>query len=141
MAEGSVCAKPQPALDWVYALGRIALAALFLWSGYGKLVNIDGTVGFMRAYGMPMPEVLVWIALLVELVGGALIALGYRLRWAALVLIVFTLVASFVFHAYWTLPPGQAMGQQVNFMKNIAIIGGLLAVFAHGPGRCALDRS
>lgn len=140
MVGGIVGANPQPTLDWVYAFGRIALAALFLWSGYGKLFNIAGTVGFMRAHGMPMPEVLVWIALLVELVGGALLALGYRLRWAALALIAFTLVATLVFHAYWTLPPGQATGQQVNFMKNIAIIGGLLAVFAHGPGRCALDR-
>jgi putative oxidoreductase len=56
------------------------------------------------------------------------------------VLIAFTIVASIVFHAFWAVPPEQAMMQQINFMKNTAIIGGLLVLYAHGPGRLAVER-
>jgi putative oxidoreductase len=141
MAVNALSTKSVPSLDWAYALGRVLLALLFLWSGYGKLANVAGTAGYMKAQGMPLADVLVWIALLVELIGSAMLVLGYKVRWAAAALIGFTLVATFVFHAYWAVPPEQAMGQQINFMKNIAISGGLLALFAHGSGRYAIERS
>lgn len=141
MAVHALSTKSEPSLDWAYALGRVLLALLFLWSGYGKLMNPAGTAGYMKSFGLPLPEVLVWVALLVELAGGAMLVLGYKVRWAALALIVFTVIASFVFHAFWAVPPAQAMGQQINFMKNIAIIGGLLALLAHGSGRYAIERS
>ncbi len=140
MAVHALSTKSVPSLDWAYALGRVLLALLFLWSGYGKIANVAGTAGYMKSFGMPLPEVLVWVALLVELAGGAMLVLGYKVRWAALALIVFTVIASFVFHAFWAVPPEQAMGQQINFMKNIAIIGGLLALLAHGSGRIAIER-
>ena len=130
-----------PALtDWVAALGRVGIAALFLWAGYGKFVYMDGNIGYMKAYGMPAPELLIWPALLVELVGGALILLGWKTRWAALALIAFTIPAMFMFHAYWAVPADQIMNQQVHFMKNAAILGGLLYICAFGSGRIALDR-
>ncbi len=69
-----------------------------------------------------------------------MLALGWKARWAALVLIVFTVPATFIFHAYWGVPADQVMNQQIHFMKNLAIVGGLLSVFAHGAGRLALDR-
>jgi len=59
---------------------------------------------------------------------------------APLALIVFTIPATFVFHANWGVPADQVMNQQIHFMKNLAIVGGLLSVFAHSPGRLALDR-
>ena len=126
--------------DWVSTLGRVGIAALFLWAGYGKLVGMDGNVGYMKAYGLPAPELLIWPALLVELVGGALILIGWKARWAALALIVFTIPAIFIFHAYWAVPADQVLNQQIHFMKNVAILGGLLYVFAFGSGRLALDR-
>lgn len=119
---------------------RIGLAALFLWSGYSKLIYMDGNVGYMKAYGMPAAELLIWPALLVELIGGAMLLAGWKARWAALVLALFTVPATFVFHAYWGVPADQALNQQIHFMKNLAIIGGLLSVFAHGSGPYALDR-
>lgn len=141
MAASVGTSKSESTIDWAYALARVALAVLFLWSGFGKLVNVSGTAGYMKAQGMPMADVLVWVALLTELVAGAMLVLGYKARWAALALILFTAIATPVFHAYWAAPPGQVVMQQINFMKNIAIIGGLLAIFAHGSGRVALDRS
>jgi len=115
------------------------LAALFLWSGYGKLAHSAGTIGYMAAYGMPAADILVWPVALVEVLGGAMLLLGWKARWAALALIVFTLPATFIFHAYWSVPADQVMNQQIHFMKNLAILGGLLSVFAHGSGDHALD--
>lgn len=130
-----------PALaDWISALGRVGLAALFLWAGYGKLVHMDGNIGYMKAFGVPAPELLIWPALLAELIGGGMLLVGLKTRWAALALIAFTLPATFIFHAYWGAPADQVMNAQIHFMKNFAILGGLLTIVAHGAGRVALDR-
>ncbi len=84
---------------------------------------------------------MIWPTALVEVVGGAMLVLGWKARWAALALAVFTVAATLVFHAYWSVPADQVMNQQIHFMKNLAIVGGLLSVFAHGSGRYALDNS
>jgi putative oxidoreductase len=128
------------ATDWLSLVGRVGLAALFLWSGYGKLAYMDGNIAYMQSVGLPAAGLLIWAALLVELVGGALLATGWKARWAAAVLAVFTIVATFLFHAYWNAPADQALNQQIHFMKNIAIVGALLGVVAHGAGRFALGR-
>ncbi|MGB7542220.1 MAG: DoxX family protein [Burkholderiales bacterium] len=127
--------------DWASLVGRIGIALLFLWSGYGKLVYMAPNVGYMKAYGMPAADLLIWPVLILELAAGVMLVLGWKVRWAALALIVFTVPATCIFHAYWGVPADQALNQQIHFMKNVAIVGGLLAVFAHGSGRYALDRS
>jgi putative oxidoreductase len=126
--------------DWASLVGRIGLAALFLWSAYGKLVQMDGNVGYMKAFGLPAADLLIWPALLVELVAGVMLLVGWKARWAAVALVLFTLPATFIFHAYWSVPVDQALNAQIHFMKNVAIIGGLLGIFAHGSGPLALDR-
>ncbi|MBI4292228.1 MAG: DoxX family protein [Betaproteobacteria bacterium] len=127
-------------LDWASLIGRLGLAAVFLWSGYGKLAHMDGNVGYMNAYGMPAADLLIWPALLVELVAGTMLLIGWKARWATLALIVFTIPATFIFHAYWSVPADQVLNQQIHFMKNLAVLGGLLSVLAHGAGRYALVR-
>jgi putative oxidoreductase len=127
--------------DWAALAGRVLLAGLFLWSAYAKLVYMDGNVGYMKAYGMPAAELLIWPALLLELAGGAMLLLGWKARWAALALVLFTIPATFIFHAYWGVPADQVLNQQIHFMKNLAILGGLFSVIAHGAGRIALDRA
>jgi len=126
--------------DWASAVGRVALAALFLWSGYGKLAYMDGNVGYMKAYAFPAAELLIWPALVVELVAGTMLLVGWKARWAAVALALFTVPATFIFHAYWGVPADQVLNQQIHFMKNLAILGGLLTVVAHGSGGYALDR-
>lgn len=121
-------------------IARVGLAALFLWSGYSKLVYMDGNIGYMQAYGLPAADLLIWPALLIELVAGAMLLVGWKVRWAAVALALFTLPATFIFHAYWGVPADQVLNQQIHFMKNLAILGGLLSVFAHGSGSYALDR-
>ena len=120
-------------------IGRILLAILFVPAGFGKIAGFAGTVGYATAMGLPLPQVGVAIALVIELFGGLALLLGYRTRVAAIALAVFTLVASFFFHAYWAVPAEQQMMQQLMFFKNIAITGGLLAFAAFGAGGFSLD--
>jgi len=140
MTDSSTDSNTAALTDWASLLGRIALAALFLWSAYGKLVYMDGNVGYMKAYGVPAAELLIWPALLVEFVAGVMLLAGWKVRWAALALIVFTVPATFIFHAYWGVPADQVLNQQIHFMKNLAVVGGLLSVIAHGAGRLSLER-
>lgn len=126
--------------DWAALLGRIALALIFLWSGYGKLADITGTVGYMNAYHLPMANVLIWPAALLELIGGVMLLAGWKVRWAALALAAFSIVSALIFHNFWAVPPEQALNQTIHFMKNVAIMGGFLQVFAFGAGRYAIER-
>lgn len=121
-------------------VGRILLVLVFLDSAFGKFTGFAGTVGYIGSKGLPMPEVLAGAALVVELVAALLVVIGWKTRWAAAALIVFTLIATFTFHNYWAMPAAQQMVQKLMFLKNIAITGGLLLLFAFGPGRWSIDR-
>ena len=79
------------------------------------------------------------IAIVVEIVVALALLLGWRTRVAAAILAVFTLAASVFFHAYWSVPADKVMVQQLMFFKNIAIVGGLLALAAFGAGKWSLD--
>jgi putative oxidoreductase len=128
------------ARDGAALLGRVLLGALFIWSGWGKIGGFEGTAGYIASKGLPMPTVLAAIALAVELGAGIALLVGWKTRWAALVLVAFLLVITPIFHAFWGLPADQASMQMINFAKNASILGGLLMVFAFGPGRYSVDR-
>jgi len=128
------------AQDVAALVGRLLLAAIFITSGFGKITGFEGTVGYIASKGLPLPQVAAIIAIIVELGGGILLAIGYKARWAALALAVFTLVAGILFHNYWAVEAAQKMGQQINFWKNVAMTGGFLMAYAFGPGRYSLDR-
>ena len=121
------------------ALGRVLLALIFLMSGINKLFNWDGTAGYMASQGMPMVTLFLIGAVVLEIVGSLSVIVGYKARWGALALIVFTLPATFIFHAYWAVDPAQMQIQQIMFMKNLAMVGGLLLIMANGAGPLSLD--
>jgi putative oxidoreductase len=121
-------------------VGRILLILLFLDSGYGKIGGFAGTAGYIGSAGLPMPEVVAGAALVVELAAGVMVAIGWKTRWAAAALAVFTLIATFFFHNYWAMPQAQQAMQKLMFLKNLAIVGGLLLLMAFGPGRFSVDR-
>ncbi len=121
-------------------VGRVLLALMFVWAGYGKITGYDGTAGFMASMGMPLVGVMLPLTILVELGGGIALIVGWKARWAALLLAAFTLLASVVFHKFWTMTGDAAMNNMLFFYKNVAVIGGLLMVWAFGPGRLSVDR-
>jgi putative oxidoreductase len=119
---------------------RVMLAAVFVVFGIRKLMAVAGTAGYFGKLGLPMPEVLVWVIILIELGGGLLLILGWKTRLVAWILAAFTLCATFVAHRYWEVDGAQYVPQLTNFMKNLAIAGGLLMVAACGPGRLSVDK-
>lgn len=120
-------------------VGRLLLALLFLPAGIGKITGYAGTVGYIASKGLPLPEVGAAIAIAVEVLGGLALIFGFGTRFAALVLALFTLAASVFFHNFWALPADQQMVQQLMFIKNIAVVGGLFTLAAWGAGAWSLD--
>ena len=121
-------------------LGRTLLALIFITSGFGKITGFEGTVGYIASKGLPLPQLGAIIAIIVEVGGSILLVIGYKARWAALALAIFTLAAAILFHNYWAVEAAEKMGQQINFWKNISMAGGMLMVFAHGAGRYSVDK-
>lgn len=120
-------------------IGRLLFVALFLPAGISKLTGFAGTVGYISSVGLPLPTLGAVAALTVEIVGSLALLAGYGTRVAALVLAAFTLAASVFFHNYWGAAPEQVFVQQLMFFKNMAVIGGLLVLAAHGAGSWSLD--
>lgn len=118
--------------DSANLLGRLLLAAIFFWSGYGKLVGYAATVGYMEKFGMP--AALLPLAILLEIGGGVLLVIGWRTRTVAIGLAAFTLLTAIIFHSNFG-----DRNQLTHFMKNLAIAGGFLAVGVAGAGRWSVD--
>jgi putative oxidoreductase len=119
--------------------GRILLALMFVMAGFGKLGNIGGTAGYIASGGLPFPTLLAVLVGLLELVGGLALAVGFKTRWAALALGLFTIAATLLFHQFWAVPAEQQMVQQLMFMKNLAVAGGMFLVAALGAGPLSID--
>jgi len=128
------------AQDGVALIGRILLAAMFVISGWGKLTGFAGTAGYISSQGLPLPELFAAAAIVIELGGGLLILLGWKARWAAIGLALFLVVITPLFHNFWGAPPEARMGQLINFQKNLSILGGMLLLYAFGPGRHSIDK-
>ena len=118
---------------------RLLFVAFFLPAGIGKLNGFSGTVGYISSAGLPLATLGAALALTVEILGSLALLAGFGTRLAALILAAFTLVASFFFHAYWAVPADQVFVTQLLFFKNIAVVGGLLALAANGAGAWSLD--
>ena len=126
--------------DWAALAGRMLLVILFFISGFGKIPGYEGTAAYIASNGLPMPQVLAAISIIIELGGAIAIALGWKTRFAAALLALFMVVITPVFHKFWGVPPDEAAMQQIHFMKNVSILGGFLLLFAFGPGRYSIDQ-
>ncbi|MBQ0798129.1 MAG: DoxX family protein [Porticoccaceae bacterium] len=122
-------------------LGRILIAALFIPAGISKITGFAGTSGYMASKGLPMADVLLVLTIIIELGGGIMLLAGVRAKEVALIIFLFLIPVTVVFHGYWGIEDAAAQSkEQIAFMKNIAIMGGLLFIAAFGAGKFAVDK-
>lgn len=126
--------------DLFALIGRVLAGGMFLKSGIAKIGGFAGVAGYVASKGLPLPEVAAAIAIIVEVPIAIMLIVGWKARWAALAIAIFTVLAAVLFHNYWTLPVDKQYADNLNFWKNIAIAGGLLAFAAFGAGRFSVDR-
>ncbi|QBK05694.1 DoxX family protein [Hylemonella gracilis] len=125
-------------------IGRILLALLFVPAGINKISSFSGVAGYVSST-MHLPQFMGYagaaVAIFVEVVLGLALLVGFKTRWSAFILAIFTVVAGFFFHNFWNMLVDPGNMQQIHFFKNLAIAGGLLAFAAFGPGRLSFDGS
>src|SRR5580698_9097253 len=117
-------------------LGRVLLGAPFMLSGLSKLASHDATVGYIGSVGLPLAQLAWLIAIAVELGGGTLLVVGYRVRAVASIVALFTLATAIFFHRNFA-----DQNQMIHFLKNIMLTGGLLQIVYFGAGPMSIDAS
>ncbi len=129
--------------DSAALVGRVVLALMFVVSGVGKIGGFTDVTVYMASAGLPavdpLLEILLVLTILIELGGGAAIMFGWKTRSAALLILFFTTLVTLVFHRFWAAPSDEATVQQLMLMKNVSVMGGLLVLFAFGPGKYAVE--
>ena len=121
--------------DYVATFGRLMIAGLFLLSGVGKIAAPAMTQAYIASSGLPLPIAGYLVAIVVEIGGGLLLAVGYRTTFVAIGIAVYTLATAVFFHNNFG-----DQNQIIHFLKNVAIAGGLLQVAAFGAGSISIDR-
>lgn len=117
-------------------LGRILLALIFILAGYSKIGGFADYAEIMGGKGLPLAEVLLILTILIELGGGLMILLGFQARWAALAFFLWLIPVTLVFHPFWADP-----AEYNSFMKNLAIMGGMVYVMTYGSGPYSLSKN
>jgi putative oxidoreductase len=128
--------------DVVLLVGRALLAAIYLYGGYRKLMGLDGLAGYLASHGVAVGAYPIAIlAAGVEFFGSLCVLVGLGTRYAAMLMALFTVVAALIGHQFWEVSdPAMYVDQMNHFMKNVAIAGGFLILYAAGPGRWSIDR-
>jgi len=127
-------------LTYAAPLGRVLLSLMFITSGLQKITGYAGTQGYMEMMGVP--GALLPIVILVEVVGGIALLVGWQARVSAFLLAGFSVVSGFLFHLVpsFGMEPMAAQGEMISFMKNVTIAGGMLMVVSFGPGALSVER-
>jgi putative oxidoreductase len=121
-------------------VGRVLLGWLFFINAWPRFTTgMGGFAGYLKNLGVPSPELMAWLASIVEILAGIAMILGVATRYAALAAAVYTAITIILAHRYWEYPAAQQMGQYFNFLKNLSIMGGLMLLFVTGAGRFSVD--
>jgi putative oxidoreductase len=118
---------------WQLVLGRLLLSAIFILSGLGKIPHFNDVAGMMAQKGIPLASLALGITLLIEIGGGLMVLTGFKARYAALVIAIWLVPVTLIFHKFWGIPAADQQGQMINFLKNLAIMGGLLILASASP--------
>ena len=113
-------------------IGRLLLSALFLIEGFGKISNQENVIMYMEEYGVP--EILFVPATVLEILFPLLLIVGYKTKWAASIMALFTFTVAIIFHTDFS----EGM-QMIFFLKDLAIAGGFMIILVYGPGKISLD--
>ena len=114
-------------------IGRIFISLIFLIAGVGKIFNYEGTIGYMESFGVP--DYLLIPAIIIEILFPLLVIIGYKTKLAAIILALFTISLAIIFHTDFS-----NQMQLMSFLKNFAIAGGFLIIFARGAGKYSIDQ-
>jgi putative oxidoreductase len=114
-------------------IGRIFISLIFLIAGVGKIFNYEGTIGYMESFGIP--GYLLIPAIIIEILFSLLVIIGYKTKLAAIILALFTISLAIIFHTDFS-----NQMQLMSFLKNFAIAGGFLIIFARGAGKYSIDQ-
>lgn len=107
-------------------IARILLSSIFLYSFFSKITGWEGTIQFMSAKGIPLPSILIVGAIATEIAGGLALITGYKLKEAGILLALYLVPTTLIFHNFWAMEGQQFQMQLLSFLKNVSIIGGLL---------------
>ncbi len=118
---------------WQLVLGRLLLSVIFILSGLGKIPHFNDVAGLMASQGIPLASLALVITLLIEIGGGLMVLTGFKARYAALVIAIWLVPVTLIFHKFWGIPAADQQGQMINFLKNVAIMGGLLILASASP--------
>jgi putative oxidoreductase len=132
----------EKAHNYLLALGRVLMSGLFIWGGYGKLMAPGATMQYFVKVGVPSPGLMVWVSILVELVGGIALLIGFKTQWVAGLLAVWCLITGFAVHLVAGVSAADAMiayDNMIHFYKNLAMTGGFLFVLVYGAGQLSID--
>jgi putative oxidoreductase len=121
--------------------GRILISVMFLISGFFKVGGYAQIVAYATAVHLPAPGVAIALAAAVELACGLAILAGFKTRFAAWLLFLYLIPVTYFFHNFWAVQGQEQQTQMVNFLKNAAIMGGLLVLAVHGAGAYSADRA
>jgi putative oxidoreductase len=113
---------------------RILMSLIFILSGWSKLTGYSGTQAYFGSMGLPLPALVTPLVILIELGGGLALLLGFKARWAAGVLALFSMASAFIAHTNFA-----DANQMNNFMKNLAMAGGYLLFVKYGAGVPSID--
>ena len=116
----------------IQLLGRMMMALIFILAGLGKIQDPAGTAGYMQSAGLP--SILLWPTIALEVLGGLALVLGYKTRYVAFALAIFSVVAALMFHRNFA-----DQMQMILFLKNIAMAGGLLLLAVGGNTAYSMD--
>ncbi|MGH9684297.1 MAG: DoxX family protein [Candidatus Acidiferrales bacterium] len=120
-------------------VGRILISLIFLMSGIEKATGFSATAGFLVSRGVPLAAAATGLAMIVELLGGIAVLAGFQTRVASWILFLYLIPTTLLIHNFWSLQGEARMDSQTDFLKNLAIMGGLLILAANGAGGISAD--
>jgi putative oxidoreductase len=124
----------------ITVLGRVFLCTIFFMSAIGnKIPNFSAMAKVMESVGMPAPQLMLAGAIVFLIAGSFSVVLGFKARIGATLLLVFLVLATYYFHAFWKLEGSEQQAQMIEFMKNLSMAGAMLMIIGSGPGLMSLD--